>query len=117
MTRTLLRLMLAAAAALVLGVGGAAAASTEVTTTAECPAPKWHVTWTSEEAETLQECGGEAIASQSDTTGSGAASRGDRELPLTSGPAILSAVFALGLVGLGAGLYLITRGQRRVFTV
>ena len=89
MTRTLLRLLLTVGGGLVLTFGGvaSAAAETEQAATAECPSPKWQVTWTSEDADTLRECGGEAVA----------------------------ALAAIMLVGLGAGLYLVSRRQRHVF--
>jgi hypothetical protein len=116
MTRTLLRLLLTAAAGFALAVGGmtAAGASTALATS-DCLSPKWHVTWTTEDAETVQECGGETIASQSDSSGSNEASADQKELPVTGGSVLIGAVFALALVGLGAGLYLITRHHRRVF--
>jgi LPXTG-motif cell wall-anchored protein len=118
MTRTLLRLLLTTGGGLVLAFGGvaSAAAETEGAATAECPSPKWQVTWTSEDADTLRECGGETVAAHSDTTGSqDEAAATSRELPKTNGPAAVAALAAIMLVGLGAGLYLVSRRQRHVF--
>lgn len=115
MTRNLLRLLLIAAAGFALAVGGIAAASASVAVaTSDCSSPKWHVTWTTEDADTMQECGGETIASHSDSSGSNDAFSDQKELPVTGGSVLRGAVFALALVGLGAGLFLVAR-HRRVF--
>jgi hypothetical protein len=116
MTRTLLRLLLTTAAGFALAVGGmTAAVATTAAATSDCTSPKWHVTWTTEDADTMQECGGETIASHSGSTGANGAAGSQDELPLTGGSVLIGAVFALALVGMGAGLFLITRQYRRVF--
>jgi hypothetical protein len=117
MTRTLLRLALAAAAGFALLAGGATAAgATTEPSAAQCSSSKWHVTQTTGNARTLQECGGETMAARSDTGGSTEASTGRDELPLTGASALLAAGLALALMGMGAGLHLTLRRQRRIFT-
>lgn len=107
-------------------ISGSAAAAAE----AECQVeqPRWEVDWTSEGTVTAQRCGGTAeIAPAAAVDTGGEAHQPDRtedgepvpaasELPLTTGPALAVGGIAAALVALGAGLLLVARRRRTLFT-
>ena len=106
------RILLALATALlILFVAPATVASANPDASGECHIddPAWQVSWTSDEAVTLRECGGEG-----GWTESGAAD--DETLPVTGWTAGVAVVAAVVLVGLGTGMYLATHRRRLTFT-
>lgn len=118
MRSTVRWLALITAVGLMLGGGPAGAANSS----AQCQFenPRWEVSWTSSEVDTLQWCGGDPVASPavaSSGSGSTDAAPERDELPVTTGPAMLIAGLAAALIGLGAGLYLVAHRRRTAFTV
>lgn len=109
MRRTCLGLAMVIAGWLLIGGATPAVATGAVS---DCPVdtPRWEVSWVSDEAETVQGCGGEAEVAAVAGTDRG-------ELPLTTGPAWVVSAVAGGLVGLGAGLFLVARRRRTIFTI
>jgi hypothetical protein len=104
-------MLVAGAASAAAAAGTSTGASANVAAAAECQVdnPKWEVTWTSEDAVTLRQCGGTAGAADTVT---------DDELPLTGAGAgaRVAAGGAAILLGAGAGLVLAARRGRVTFT-
>lgn len=106
------RILLALATALLILFGApATVASANPDTAGECHIddPTWQVSWTSEDAVTLRECGGEGGWAESGATD------GDT-LPVTGWTAGVAIAGAVVMVALGAGMYLATHRRRLTFS-
>jgi LPXTG-motif cell wall-anchored protein len=105
------RILLALAISLLILFGApATVASANPDASDECHIddPTWQVSWTSEDAVTLRECGGEGGWAES-----GAA---DETLPVTGWKAGVTIAAAIVMLALGAGMYLAARRRRLTFT-